>query len=130
MHLSYRDRTGSGPERLEILHRFQHPLIALLAPNHGETKQDGDVVTPPGPWVDFLAAYPRLAKISWDILDTWPKSWDLSIRKNGSPSKDLRISLCREVSHRELFVKIPSLPPAVEISILSVAPVHKIDERR
>ena len=70
----------------------------------------------------------RLPNISWYIPVTWPNqpSLNLSIhRENGSTYKDLRISqLCklREVSHRQLFAKIPSLLLVIDIVLFKSLP--------
>jgi len=67
-----------------------------------------------------VASRTCLANLSWDILDAWPnqRSWDISIQRSGSTYRIYEFNscaLCREVSRRELFAKIPSLPLALGI---------------
>ena len=66
-----------------------------------------------------------LVNLSWDILDTWLNqlSWDISIWKSGLMDwhsgfyEFHSCALCGEVSHHELFVKIPALPLAHDIAL-------------
>ena len=84
-----------------------------LDANTGPSKV-GDVVTPTGPWT--TSELPSLGFSQQEILDTLPnqRSWDLSIEGELVWHSGFygfhNYALCREVSHRERFANIPSLP--------------------
>ena len=108
--------------------------VALLAPDQDRTKQGRRYShsTPPGTWTTSgtlsrgcsQQAMPFQSFLGHSGHMAEP-SWGLSIRKSGSTFVVLRISscaLCREVSRRELFAKIPSLPLALEIILFKSLP--------
>ena len=115
---------------LEILHGFQQPLIVLLARHQGGAKPGRrcnnttwSLVGLSGGFAVGAASSTRLANPSCGIPVTWtkPRDWDLSFRRRyGSTFRTLRefhnCVLCREVSRRNIFAKIPSLQFAPEHS--------------
>ena len=64
-----------------------------------------------------------LAILSWDILVTWPNHRAAKISLFVEVARHSRLefhnrALCREVPHRELVAKTPSLPFVLEIVLL------------
>ena len=130
---------AAAPRRLELFHRQQRSQIVLrLSWLHTKTGQSnvGDATNPTGPSTSgpLSRGYSQqdLHRKSFvTFLVKWPnqcnRAFSIRMRHSGI-YKFHSCALCRAVSRRELFTKIPKLPLALRI--VFIQSLVKIYDRR
>ena len=124
-------RGGAAPEKLQIPYGFQQPLEVLLAPHQDHAKQIwgcNHTITPPGSCSSsgpFSHGCSQENLLHQSFMEHSGHVDDLSetsrfgreVTRHSGLYEFHSCALCREVSNRELFAKITSLPLVFEIAL-------------